>query len=194
MALRRLLPFLLLGVLCAASVVSANGLDPKAVPPIGSIAPAFGLHPFSKNKSDETTRTPVQLDNYCGLRPEETEGVLVAFVDSRHFDDLELADTWHRRFNRQGLEILAISVDSKPLEFASRLNRDRPRFPVLDDHHSIVASRYGISEAPFSLLLNKECRILGFSNKRLSDEAEQLVSSIEALLEGQIGRPSGSMD
>jgi hypothetical protein len=70
----------------------------------------------------------------------------------------------------------------------------RLTFPVLDDRHGIVAQRYGVSDTPFSMLLNRECRVLGFSSKTLAEEEEALTTSIEALMDDQIGTPSGSMD
>ena len=44
------------------------------------------------------------------------------------------------------------------------------------------------------MLLNSECRVLGFSNKKLVEEESGLITSIEALMKEQIGGRSGSMD
>jgi len=191
------IPFLvLLALLCGTAGVSANGFDPDQVPAIGSIAPAFGLHAFgsSPEKAETDADDVVQLDSICGLRPGETKGVLLLFLETKQIETLDLINGWHRRFARQGLELLAISVDSKPIEFSSKAARMRLRFPVLNDQHRIVAQRYGVSDTPFSMLLNSECRVLGFSNKPLSEEEAAITKSIQALLEGQIGTPSGSMD
>lgn len=190
----RILPLVAFALLCATAGASANGFDPDKIPAIGSVAPAFGLHAFDSGPSTDKPSDIVQLDSICGLRPGETRGVLLVFLEAEQLQSLELANTWHRRYSRQGLEVLAISVDSKPVEFASKVGRLRLRFPVLDDKHRIVAQRYGVSDTPFSMLLNRECRVLGFSSKTLAEEEEALTNSIEALLAGQIGTPSGSMD
>ena len=174
--------------------VQANGLDPKKLPAIGSVAPAFALHPHSSATGQEESPEAIHLDHYCGLRPEETRGVLLLFTDARYLEDLELANNWHRKYHRQGLEIIAISVDTEPLEFAGKLARLSLRFPVLDDNHRIVAKRYGLSTAPFSMLLNKECRVLGFSDQNLGKNTPGLVDANEALLDGQIGGAAHSME
>jgi hypothetical protein len=184
----------LLVLLCAVSLGSANGFDPNKIPRIGSVAPAFGLPSFRQGPASNDKQDVIQLDGICGLRSGKTKGVLLLFVEAAQLEDLELVNTWHRRFSRQGLEVIGISVDSKPIEFASKVGRLRLRFPVLDDRHRIVAQRYGVTDTPFSMLLNRECRVLGFSNKKLSEEEEGLVGSIESLMNDQIGQPSGSMD
>jgi hypothetical protein len=187
--------FLSLGLLVAGvTVASANGFDPSKIPSIGTIAPAFGLQPFTSQAPGEGQKEVIQLDGICGLRPGETKGVLLVFLDGSQLSSLELLNDWSRRFSRDGLATVAISVDSNPVEFSSKVGRMKLRFPVLDDRHKIVAQRYGVSETPFSMLLNSECRVLGFSNKGLSEEEEALVNSIEALLSGQIGAAAGSMD
>jgi hypothetical protein len=190
----RTLALIFLALLYATAGASANGFDPNKIPAIGSVAPAFGLHPFKAGTRKDETADVVQLDSLCGLRPGETKGLLLVFLEAEQLESLDIANTWHRRFSRQGLEVLAISVDSKPIEFASKVGRMRLRFPVLDDRHRIVAQRYGVSDTPFSMLLNRECRVLGFSSKTLAEEEEALTTSIEALMLGQIGTPSGSMD
>ncbi|MEE2829389.1 MAG: TlpA disulfide reductase family protein [Myxococcota bacterium] len=183
----------LFALILGLGAVQANGLDPKKLPAIGSVAPAFALHPFSTAGKEESPEA-VHLDHFCGLRPEETKGVLLVFVDDRYLGDLELANTWHRKFQRDGLEVVAVSVDTQPLELAGKLNRLSLRFPVLDDNHRIVAKRYGLTTAPFSFLLNRECRVLGFSNQSLGKDAAGLLGSIEALLSGQIGGAAHSME
>jgi hypothetical protein len=186
----RTLALVFLALLYAAAGASANGFDPDKIPAIGSVAPAFGLHPFKTATSKDETVDVVQLDSLCGLRPGETKGLLLIFLEAAQLESLDIANTWHRRFSRQGLEVLAISVDSKPVEFASKVSRMRLTFPVLDDRHGIVAQRYGVSDTPFSMLLNRECRVLGFSSKTLAEEEEALTTSMD----DQIGTPSGSMD
>jgi hypothetical protein len=184
----------LLILLCAAAGASANGFDPDKVPTVGTIAPAFGLHPFESGPAKSEEAEVLQLDSICGLRPGDTRGLLLLFIEATQLESLELANNWHKKFSRKGLEVLAISLDPRPIEFSSKLERLRLRFPVLNDQHGIVAQRYGVSNTPFSMLLNRECRVLGFSSKTLAEEEAALTSSIEALMNEQIGTASGSMD
>jgi hypothetical protein len=184
----------LLILLCATAGASANGFDPNKIPKIGTIAPAFGLQPFESSPAKSEETDVLQLDSICGLRPGDTRGLLIVFIEAKQVESLELINNLHRKFSRQGLEVLAISVDPKPIEFASKLERTHVRFPVLNDKHRIVAERYGASDTPFSMLLNRECRVLGFSSKTFAEEEEALTGSIEALMNEQIGTVSGSMD
>ena len=182
----------LLSLIALVSLVSAEELSPKAVPAIGSIAPAFGLYLLAGD--DDERGEAVQLDSVCGLRPGESKGVLLLFTDAQHVSGLEIANGLYRKFHKEGLEVLAVAVDKKPIVLRSKVEKLRLRFPVLDDRFGIVASRYGLAAAPFSILMNSECRILGFSNKTLAAEQEALSGSIEALVNEQIGARSGSMD
>ncbi|HCP44644.1 MAG TPA: hypothetical protein DIU15_01210, partial [Deltaproteobacteria bacterium] len=136
-------------------------------------------------------REAVQLDEYCGLRPNETELVLLAFVDaSGTILDGDPLTTWYRKYHRDGLEILAISLERNPAEFAARVKRARLPFPVLDDRQGVVAQRYGVDKAPFVFLLNSQCRVLGVDNKGPADLKEALTGTFERVLSGIEDTPS----
>jgi hypothetical protein len=174
-----LLPLLLIGPVVAAE------LDPTAVPARGTIAPAFGLHPVSSKKTEDL---PVhELDELCGSRPGPTTAVLVIFVNDNSADDLALANTWQRKFDKLGLEVLAISTVKEPTAFTALVEKSRYRFPVLNDKHGIVSHRYGVPNAPFSFLLNEECRVLGQSNQTLSADEATLGAAVEAQVNGRLG-------
>jgi len=181
-------------LLCTATGVSANGFDPNKIPKIGVVAPAFGLQPFKSGAASDEAAEIIQLDSICGLRPGDTQGLLLVFIEAKQLGSLELVNNWHKKYARQGLKVLAISIEPNPSDFSSKVERARLRFPVLNDEHRIVAERYGVSDTPFSMLLNRECRVLGFSSKTLAEEELRLTSSIEALMDEQIGTVSGSMD
>ena len=183
----RSLSLLVLALLALVMVTPAlaGDEDPDAVPRIGTVAPALGLYAFEKSKDDEP-RAPVELDDRCGLRPGSTTGVLVFFVDATSMDELEQAAEWWRLFHRQGLEILAISVEPNPFQFKDDVIKANFKFPVLDDQHGVVARRFGVERAPFSFLLNEGCQVLGFSNNKLTEDAVGLAAAIEAQVTGQI--------
>ncbi len=180
---------LLLSSILSASLLFgaalAADIDPAAVPGRGTIAPAFGLHDLTAKKTDE----PVvhELDEFCGTRPGDTTAVLVLFVDAQGLDDLNLANSWHKKHSKAGLEVLAISLAPDPTAFAAEIDKARYRFPVLNDRHGIVAHRYGVTKAPFSFLLDQECRVLGFSNRTLTADADTLGPAVAAQVAGQLG-------
>jgi hypothetical protein len=179
--------------LMAVAPATAGDIDPDAVPRIGTTAPALGLYAFEKSKGDEP-KEPVQLDERCGLRPGSTTGVLLFFVDGNSMDDLEQANEWWRLFHRQGLEIMAVSVEPNPFQFKDDVIKANFKFPVLDDRQGVVARRYGVDSAPFSFLLNEGCQVLGFSNNKLTEDAVSLAAAIEAQVTGQISSGTPRFD
>lgn len=179
---------ILLAALLAAPLAFAGEPDPNAIPARGSVAPAFGLHVLNGVEAEDRARPVVELDDLCGMRPEGTTAVLVAFVDETGAADLSLANSWHRKHNRDGLEILAVSVAREPDSITDEANKADLRFDLLDDRHRIVARRYGIDRAPFSLLLDERCRVLGFSNRTLTADEGSLSASIAAQVKGQLGQ------
>ncbi len=176
-------------LVCALAVSGAvsAGDSPIDLPGIGEIAPAFALNPFQAGaaaREGDEGATAVELDSVCGIRsPESTAAVLVAFVDQGGMDDLAVAQAWHRKYDKDGLEIIAISEEARPESFSAAVVRARYAFPVLDDRHHVVATRYGVAGAPFSLLLDRDCRVLGMNNRALT--AEQ--ASLEAALADLVG-------
>jgi hypothetical protein len=165
----------------------AGDPDPNALPGIGEVAPAFGLRPFQAGLASpegDEGRSSIELDSLCGMRrPAGTAVVLVTFINREGMSDLLVANSWHRRYGRAGLEILAISQEERPESFGADIVRARVGFPVLDDRHHVVATRYGIQGAPFSLLLDRECRVLGLSNQTLRSEQNSLGAAIAQLVD-----------
>ena len=178
-------------LLCAAvawgSPCLAEDASPSRVPAVGTIAPAFGLYAFpttrSVKKGHATDREVVQLDDLCGLRPGKTKAVLVFFVeDDPAIIAADPVGNWYRKYHKDGLEIVVISVLKSPSVFAEKVLRSKPRYPVLDDRHRVVASRYGVDKAPFSFLLNSECRVLGFDAKGAVETAPAITAAVEELV------------
>jgi len=175
-------------ILLIAGTASAESPDPTKVPGIGTVAPAFGLYPLPKGTKAEREpggRVAIQLDEYCGLRPDKTKLVLLSFVDANGaLLDGEPLTTWYRKYHKEGLEILAISLERNPAEFAARVKRARFSFPVLDDRHGVVAHRYGVDKAPVTFLLNSECRVLGVDSTDPAESQEALTRTLQQVLLG----------
>lgn len=176
------------GVVLAMTVVAllvaapsmAQRLDPSMVPSIGSTAPAFGLEAFRARGEEDTTRAVVQLDDHCGVRPGGTSTVLVAFVNNVNaVDDFKLLTQWSRKYSRDGFEVIVISTEPDPASMIELVAKSRGSFPVLDDQFGIVAHRYGLSGPPFSLLLDRECRVLGMSDKSITVDSDRLETSLD---------------
>ena len=170
---------------------SAGDISPATVPAVGTVAPAFGLYSFptsaSVNRNDNDEREVVQLDDLCGLRPGKTKAVIVLFVNGdTGVLDAEPVGNWYRKYHKDGLEVLVVSMEENPSIFASKVLRAKPRFPILDDRHQVVARRYGVTHPSFSFLLNSECRVLGFDQKSANEAAAELTAAIEELVRDRI--------
>jgi len=158
----------------------AGKYEPTALPQIGGVAPAFGLEAFRAKGEDDSGREVIQLDHYCGVRPGETSMVLLAFVNNESAsDDLGPLVQWHRRYNRDGLVVIAISTEKDPTPMGELVAKSRRSFPIVDDQFGIVSQRYGISGAPFTLLLDDQCSVLGMSDKAVSEDSARLQSAID---------------
>lgn len=185
----RLLPLsLLLLVALAIPPAAAGEANPDDVPRIGKIAPALGLYAFEKKERGDEERTAVQLDHFCGLRAGDTNAVLLLFVDANGMADLKIADDWMRSYRAQGLRVLAISTEAAPVDFAAEVIKAGLRFPVLDDRQGVVARRFGVRQ-PFTFLLDRDCRVLGFSDRTLSQDQAALPAAIQQTLESGAAAP-----
>ena len=176
-------PVVLLMTVAALMVTTpsmAQRLDPSALPSIGATAPAFGLEAFRTRGEEDSARAVVQLDDHCGVRPGDTSTVLVTFVNNVNaVDDLKTLNQWMRKYSRDGFEAVVISTETDPTAMSELAAKTRGTFAMLDDQFGIVARRYGISSAPFSLLLDRECHVLGMSDKSITVDADRLEASLD---------------
>ncbi len=165
-----------LGLLVAVFAAPLASASPKhsALPQIGTMAPAFQLLPFAKKSKSREQEHPeaIQLDDHCGIHPDKTKAVLVLFINEEHMGDLTLASGWSRKYQRDGLEVLGISLVKNPTVFSDQVIRAGLRFPVLDDRHSVVATRYGVPKAPFTFLLDANCLVMGMKDNAASYDKE----------------------
>ena len=162
----------------------AHGSEPEAtgLPQIGSVAPAFGLVPFHSKSAKDDFIEKVELDESCGMHPGDTRYVLLSFSDSATLgEDLDILSSLHRKHD--GVVPIVISVASETQPVRDLVGRTRLSFSVLDDQYKIVARRYGAT-APFTLLLDESCRVLGMSNKSLTVDQPRLSKTLQTLLAG----------
>jgi hypothetical protein len=173
--------------LLAGAAVAASDLD--GLPPIGATAPAFGLHALrSDGAGGSEAKGAVELDSYCGVRVSDTTAVLLVFVSKESAEqDLNTAAGWMRRLEKDGLRILALSELSNPAE-SPILQKAKFPFPVLDDRVGVVARRFGLPRAPFAVLLDGRCSVLGYSDKGASGDKDRLGAALDSIVHGRLGQ------
>mgnify|MGYP002632524585 CR=1 FL=1 len=159
--------------------------SPIGLPQIGSVAPAFALSPFrSKSTAEDDFTEKLELDDYCGMHPRDNRFILVAFSDFTTLSaDLGIMSTLHRKLGRDGVVPIVVSVAKETQPVRDLVGQSKLSFPVLDDQYTIVARRYGAT-APFSLLLDHECRVLGMSNKSLTTDSARITKTLQTLVAG----------
>lgn len=168
--------------LVPALAVADGSLRPLAV---GKTAPAFGLDALNPTALPaDRAGAPVVLDSYCGIRDKGVKAVLVTFVGDAEKDDLNTANGWQRTFGEKGFQALAIATAPDPTALAAAAAKSS--VPLLDDRVGVVATRYGQVGAPYSLVLDGECRVVGRFNVALSASGTEVSELIEALVEERI--------
>ncbi len=188
---RALFSSLIASALLAGAALAS---DLGSLPTIGSTAPAFGLRPFSPQQRavGEEASTTVELDSYCGVRAVETKAVALVFVNKESAEaDLNVVSAWIRRFERDGLRALVLSEVKNPAELPL-LERNKYGFPLLDDRRGVVAQRYGLPNVPFVILLDSQCRIMGYSDKAASVERDRIAESIDVIVHDRLGETTAN--
>jgi len=174
-------------LLLAAPALAGN-LDPGSLPQIGSVAPAFGLHPFASKVDADEAREKVELDDHCGMFPGDTKLVLLVFSNAVSLQgDLEAVEAMRKKHGKRGFVPIVLSTDADSQTAREAVAKTRFTFPILDDGYKIVSARYGIPSSPFTFLLDGGCRVLGLSDKSLSVDGERIAQTVDTVLSGKLG-------
>ena len=89
-----------------------------------------------------------------------------------------------QRYDGKGVQVVAISTDVGPIGGLSTWIEDQKlTFPVLRDSHQIVASRYGIDQMPFALVVDGDGYIFAMGRPMGNDFIESMEAELRPLLE-----------
>jgi peroxiredoxin len=125
---------------------------------VGHVAPLFTLGALNDGVATNLVgSTTVALSDFVGMRPKvASKAVVVAFVRRADGDAAlqELARV-HKRFNKRGVEVVAIVAGGLPIAEASAWTQklDLP-FPVLFDTFNVVTGRYGVASWPLTVVVD----------------------------------------
>jgi peroxiredoxin len=85
--------------------------------------------------------------------------------------ELPELDILYKKYRNDGLEVIAINLDSSPARLTRFLQRTKPSFPVLHDEKGTVAAAYSVSGIPTSFIIDRT----GIASRRISGfESESL--------------------
>jgi peroxiredoxin len=138
---------------------------------------------FSLPAINETAARSLVSSNHVSLA-DLTEGadkqgkgvVLFFFTQAKGGEDLQELNRLYKRYSRQGIRFLAISVDQGDLGALSDwIESADLEFPVLRDNHRVVAERYNIKQLPMTYVVDGGGNVLAIgapSGAELGPEIE----------------------
>jgi len=94
-------------------------------------------------------------------------------------------ETLYRRFNNQGLEILAVDIGENANTVRTFIQNNKYTFPVLLDRNSRVSGAYGIAAIPTSYILDREGKIIAKVVGSIHWDTREAIAAFEALLSGR---------
>jgi len=91
-------------------------------------------------------------------------------------------ETLYRRFNAQGLEILAIDIGEDASMVRQFIRDSGYTFPIMFDSANRVSSIYGIEAIPTTYIIDREGKIIGRIVGSIMWDNQRVIAAIDALL------------
>ena len=91
-------------------------------------------------------------------------------------------ETLYRRFNSQGLEILAVDVGENTNTVQQFIQNNNYTFPILLDRNNRVSGIYGITALPTSYIIDREGKIIAKVVGSIHWDTREAIAAFEALL------------
>ena len=91
-------------------------------------------------------------------------------------------ETLYRRFNAEGLEILAVDIGEDSSTVQQFIQSSGYTFPVLLDSANRVSSIYGIRAIPTTFIIDREGKIIGNVIGSIMWDNQKVITAIDALL------------
>jgi peroxiredoxin len=95
---------------------------------------------------------------------------------------LPVLDSLHRRYEAEGLRMLAVDVDGDLGKAKAFAAENDVNFPVLADIGQDVSRRYELNQMPLSVVLDREGNVRYVHKGFSSDEGELLAAEVTELL------------
>ena len=161
-----------------------------AAPPsvsVGQNALTFSLPVINTGEADEDPAAPAQisLSTYVGVLPNQPSAAVVLYFFSRRegADQLATLDRLQRRYDGQGVRILAINTDTGSVgALSSWLEEQQLGYPVLRDNHHVVRNRYGVEDLPFTVVVDQRGYIFAMGAPSATELSESLEAELGFLL------------
>ncbi|MCL2270041.1 MAG: TlpA family protein disulfide reductase [Treponema sp.] len=91
-------------------------------------------------------------------------------------------ETLYQRYNKQGLEILAVDLGEDSNTVQMFIQSNRYTFPVMLDSDSKVGNAFGITAIPTTYIIDREGKIIGRIVGSIHWDTPQVFAAFDALL------------
>lgn len=154
---------------------------------IGDAALLFSLPALNEDEAtDAVGKGRVALSDLTGpLAGYPAEAVVVYFFRrNQGADGLAALDRLQNRYDRDGLQVVAICLDQGDLpEQAAWADAQKVDFPILRDHHRVVATRYGVQTLPTTFVIDADGVVFAVGRARGLELETELAMELEPLLD-----------
>jgi len=161
--------------------------EPLSVSP-GAPALVFELPAVNSSAARKVVnKDRISLTDVTGVLPAHPKRAVVLHFFSLADGDkaLKALDKLHQRYRNKGVLVLGICSDTEGFAQASAsVQAQGVRFPVLHDAHSIVTTRYGVTEPPITVVLDADGRIFAIGRPADGDLETELAAELDGLLSG----------
>jgi peroxiredoxin len=89
--------------------------------------------------------------------------------------ELPELDVLYQKYRNDGLEVIAINLDSSADRLARFLQKIKPSFRVVHDEKGTVAAAYRVSGIPAGFIIGKD----GLTGRRISGSGRQVLAAYE---------------
>jgi peroxiredoxin len=160
-----------------------------AAPPtvsVGQHALSFSLPAINEDVTEAlVSSTQLSLSDFIGVTPRFPQRALVVYFFNRSDGGMSLTELnrIQKRYEGKGVQVIAVSTDVGPIGGLSTwIEEQKLTFPVLRDSHQIVASRYGVEQLPFALIIDGDGYIFAMGRPMGDDFDESITAEIRPLL------------
>ena len=160
-----------------------------AAPPavsVGQHALSFVLPSINEGVTEGlVSSTRLALSDFIGVTPLLPQTAVIVYFFNRSEGGMSLLELnrLQKRYNGKGVQVIAISTDTGSSRGLSTwLEEQELTFPVLRDSHQIVASRYGVAQLPFALVIDGDGYIFAMGRPTGRDFNESIEAELRPLM------------
>ncbi len=150
---------------------------------VGDSAYSFSLPAINEDAAMKAVARPhVALSDYTGIMPGfPASRLVVEFVQKKGSEGtLAAMERLNKKYSKDGVRFVAIVAGGGEIATLSGwVEAQRLSFPVLNDEHGIVVSRYGIPSYPMTFVMDTtgDVQAIGVANAELETSLDAILAA-----------------